>query len=101
MTTKEYITKSLSKFEISNDEIDLIIVENGLEESSSVNVRESKQAICKSIGAWLPVKASVSEGGVSMTWNLDAIKIYYSALCKELGVTDLSVPQVRDKSNLW
>lgn len=101
MTYTEYIAKSLSKFEVSSDEVDLIIVDNGLNANEQVDVIQAKNAICKSIGLWLPVKSSVSEGGVSTSWNLEAIKVYYSALCSELGVSDNTAPKIVDRSNIW
>lgn len=101
MTNREYITKSLSKFDVSTDEIDLIIIDNDLNESGLVDVTIAKQAICKSIGAWLPIHSSVSEGGVSVSWNFEAVKLYYSTLCQELGLSDVAVTSVRDRSNIW
>ena len=101
MTNREYITKALSKFDVSTDEIDLILIDNELNEEEAVNVLIAKQAICKSIGAWLPIHSSVSEGGVSLSWNFDAVKLYYSSLCQELGISDVAVTSVRDRSNIW
>lgn len=101
MTNREYITKSLSRIDVSNDEVDLIIVENGLVSEFDVNIKECKQAICKSLGAWIPMYSSMSEGGVSKSWNMEAVKLYYSNLCNELGLTDNSKPTVRDRSNAW
>ena len=101
MTTSEYLRKSLSKFDISTDDIDLIIVENELIEEASVNVRQAKLAICKSLSVWLPVLSSVSEGGVSKAWNVEGLKFYYSTLCLELGIVDPTQPKIRDRSNSW
>jgi hypothetical protein len=101
MTNKEYITKSLSKFEVSTDDVDLIILENQLDGSANADIKTSKQAICKSIGTWIPIYSSIAEGGVSKSWNFDAIKLYYSSLCRELGIDDSSAPTVRDRSNIW
>jgi hypothetical protein len=101
MTNSEYIRKSLSKFEVSSDDIDLILVENGLTGESTLDLKAAKSAICKSLGVWLPIFSSVSEGGVSKSWNFDALKLYYSSLCSELGVTNANVPSVRDRSNIW
>lgn len=101
MTNHQYIAKSLSRLDITSDEVDLIIVENQLDAASEVNVRECKQAICKSFGVWIPLYSSMSEGGVSKSWNLEAVKLYYSGICKELGKIDISQPTVRDRSNVW
>ena len=101
MTTRDYIKKSLSKFDVSTDDVDIIIVDNGLVGESEVNVREAKTAMCKSIGTWLPVVSSVTEGGVSKSWNFDALKLYYSTLCEELGLKDITKPTIKDRSNRW
>jgi hypothetical protein len=46
---------------------------------------------------------NVSEGGYSISWNMDAVKLFYAALCNELGVENVLVnrPKVRDRSNFW
>lgn len=101
MTTREYIEQKLDKFDVTQNEVELIIVENSLVGDSPVDVRAAKLAICKSFGVWLQVYASISEGGVSKTWNYDAVKLFYSALCVELGIADVTKPVVKDRSNIW
>ena len=101
MTNEEYITKALSKFEVSTDDIDLILIENGLDAIAELDIVSAKQAICKSLRAWLPIHSSISEGGVSKSWNIEAVKLYYTSLCRELGFDDSGTPQVRDRSNIW
>lgn len=101
MTTRQYLQVALSKFEVGDSLVDLIVVENSLVPDSDVCVDDVKRAIHRSLGTWLPVQASVSEGGVSMTWNLEAIKLYYSSLCRELGLEDNTQPTIRDYSNIW
>lgn len=46
---------------------------------------------------------NVSEGGYSISWNMDAVKLYYSALANELGVENVLVsrPKIRNRSNMW
>jgi hypothetical protein len=101
MTTRQYLQIALSKFEVGDSLIDLVVVENSLDPDSDVSVDEVKRAIHRSLGTWLPVQTSISEGGVSMTWNLDALKLYYSALSRELGLEDITKPTIRDMSNIW
>jgi hypothetical protein len=50
----------------------------------------------------LPV-ANISEGGFSLSWNMDALKMWYNALCKELGKENIlgGKPKVRNRSNSW
>lgn len=101
MTTRQYLQVALSKFEVGDSLVDLIVVENSLVPDSDVCVDDVKRAIHRSLGTWLPVQSTVSEGGVSMTWNLDAIKLYYSSLSRELGLEDITQPTIRDYSNIW
>lgn len=101
MTNKEYIQKTLSRLDVTGDEVDLIIVENGLNSTSDVDVKACKLAIAKSFGAWIPLYSSMSEGGVSKSWNMDAVKLFYSGLCSELGIVDNTKPTVRDRSDAW
>ena len=104
MDAREYIASRLKKFELDNDEIDLILVENNIvEDGSGVNVIEVKTAICKSLSVWLPIHSSISEGGVQKQWNTEALKLYYSALCNELGIDDIYsvTAKIRDASNRW
>ena len=46
---------------------------------------------------------NVSEGGYSISWNMEAVKLYYAALCNELGKENVLVarPKVRNRSNIW
>ena len=93
---KEYLTKTLSRFNLTEDDIDLILAEHpGLEEANF-------NAIYKSMSEILPV-ANISEGGFSLSWNMDALKMWYNALCKELGKENIlgGKPKVRNRSNSW
>lgn len=104
MTYKTYIGASLSKFNLSETEIELIMVDNGINAEDEVDVNIAKKAIHKSLTVWLPTHSSVSEGGVSESWNFEAVKIFYDALCKELGLENVinsHQSTIRDKSNLW
>ena len=46
---------------------------------------------------------NVSEGGYSISWNVDAVKLYYNALCTELKLDNVlfSRPKIRNRSNIW
>ena len=46
---------------------------------------------------------NVTEGGYSVSWNMDAVKLFYNALCNELGKENVlfSRPKIRNKSNIW
>jgi len=100
MTNKEYIVAKLSKFDVEDSDIEIVLVENELNPDSNVDVKACKTAVCKSLSQWIPV-SNVQEGGFSRSWNIDALKLYYESLCKELGVTSVIQPSVRNMSNVW
>lgn len=89
---------------MSSDELNLILVDNSLSADDNVDVVLAKTAIYNSLSQLIPVYSSVSEGGVSFAWNLDAIKLYYGILCTSLNLENkISVPEneIRDRSNMW
>lgn len=91
MTNKEYISATLSRFNISDSDIDLILVNQGLNPDDQAEVQVLKMAIFKEITLFLPL-ANISEGGMSISWNIEALKTWYSLLAKELGEEDLLNP---------
>lgn len=104
MTYKEYISTVLDKFNVSEKEIDIILLDNSLGADDDVDTGIAKTAIHKNLSSWLPIHNSISEGGVSESWSIEAIKLYYSALCNELNLSNViseSTSAIRDKSNIW
>ena len=87
MNYKEYLTATLSRFNLSETDIDLIIINQGLEDGE-VDVKTAKMAIFKEFSLVLPL-ANISEGGFSISWNFEALKMWYSQLAHELGEVDL------------
>lgn len=103
MTYKEWITKTASKFQIGADEVELILCNQSAlipDPEATVVVKTAKTALCKEIATLVPL-ANISEGGYSISWNWDAIKLWYNATCEELGITNASKPKIRNKSNAW
>ena len=98
-TNREYLTASLGKFGLSADDIDLIMVETP-ELEGPLNVALCKESMYNSLSAILPT-ANISEGGYSISWNVDALKLWYSSLCNELGKTNVLKPKVSNRSYLW
>ena len=82
MTNKEYLTKSLNG-------LNLIACDVAVYNRMSVILKGMLQ--------------NVSEGGYSISWNMEAVKLYYAALCNELGKENVLVarPKVRNRSNIW
>lgn len=87
MNYKEYLAATLSRFNLSDADIDLIIINQGLE-GGELDVKTAKMAIFKEFSLILPL-ANISEGGFSISWNIDALKMWYSQLANDLGEVDL------------
>ncbi len=107
MTNLEYITAKLSKFNLSEEDCKIILIENSLNADDEVSVKDVKLAIYNNFTDWLPTYKSISEGDVNEAWNNEAIRLYYNLLCKELGKENVlnaledEKSEVRDRSNIW
>lgn len=103
MTYKQWITKTGARFQLSADDVDLILTNRTdliPNPDAVVDVKTAKTALCKEFASLIPL-ANVSEGGYSITWNWDALKLWYSQTCAELGLQDITKPQIRNKSFVW
>lgn len=104
MTNKEYLNKSLNGLNLSQDDIDIVLMKGGLEADEKADTRACDEAVYKRMSVILKgMMQNVSEGGYSISWNMDAVKMYYAALCNELGKENVLVarPKVRNRSNIW
>lgn len=104
MTNKQYLTKALSGLGISEDDIDVILMKAYLDSDAPADVRGCDIATYHRMSIVLKgVMQNVSEGGYSISWNIDAVKLFYNALCNELGLENVlfARPKIRNKSNLW
>lgn len=104
MTNKEYLTKSLNGLNISEDDIDIILLKGGLDASGDVDTTICDMSVYNRMSVVLKgMMQNVSEGGYSISWNIEAVKLYYSALCTELGKENVLVsrPKIRNRSNYW
>lgn len=88
MNVKEYLTATLSKFQLSPSEIDLIMINQGLTEEEPVDVMTVRTAIYNEFSALIPVM-DISEGSMSIKWNMAGLRAWYSLLAKELGKEDV------------
>lgn len=104
MTNKEYLTATLSRFGLTETDVNLIILNQNINEVESVRVPEMKAALYSEFTSIIPL-ADVSEGGYSIKWNMEAIKLWYSQLANELGrdniLDGLSADEINDASWRW
>lgn len=103
MTYREWFTATARRFGIEGAEVELIMA-NQTElipnPEDTVEPKTAKTALVKEFASIIPL-ANVSEGGYSVTWNMEAVKLWYNQTCDELGITPADKPKVRDRSNVW
>lgn len=109
ITVQEYIETKLQRFNISIGDVELAaaLVENGLGVSDAYapgNAKKVKETFVSIIPEML-LMSEVSEGDLTIKWNIEGVKAYYAMLCKELGIDDklnnVSTPTITNRSNLW
>lgn len=107
MTYNEYLGAVLGKFGLSATEIDFILIEADLTPSAVITGPEDKVKLKTAVYQQIPLMiaglSDVSEGGYSVKWNIDGIKLWYATLAAELDLEDQLTPKavIRDKSNRW
>ena len=68
--------------------------------SDVADPKTAQKALCLEFAQLIPL-ANITEGGYSVSWNMEAVKAWYSATAAKLGLQDVTKPQVRNRSNLW
>ena len=104
MTNKQYLIKYLDELNVSENDIEIILLKGGLDGEATVDIYACDIAVYRRFSAVLKSAAkNVSEGGYSVSWNMEAVKLFYSSLCNELGVENVLVvrPKVGNKSDFW
>lgn len=103
-TNKEYLSKSLGGLDVSDDDIEVILLKAGIDPGASADFAACDLAVYNRFSVVLgAMTQNVSEGGYSISWNIEAVKLWYSALCRELGKENVleSKPKIRNRSNFW
>jgi len=104
MNYKEYITLALNRFDVGDDVVNLLFVNQEAlipNPEREVDVRIAKSAICNEFASIIPLWSQMSEGGSSIGLNFDAIKLWYNQLCEELGIVPVTDNIVKNISNAW
>ena len=103
MTYREYITSVATRFNASETDIEVLLAnQQGLipDADATVDTKTAKRALCAEFATLIPL-ANISEGGYSVSWNIEALKIWYNPTCDELGITPVGKPRVKNRSNIW
>ena len=103
MTYREYITSVAARFNATESDIEELLTNQqklipNPEEAADPQV--AKRALCAEFATLIPL-ANISEGGYSVSWNIEALKIWYNATCDELGITPVGKPRLKNRSNIW
>jgi hypothetical protein len=98
MEVQAYIKDKFQTFGIDMSEAEILDISlnagvNVDDEMTTDNKRQVDIAICRFIPALLLRPQSVSEGSVSFSYNYQAVKDYYSLLCKQYGIKDELSPK--------
>ncbi len=112
MTNSEYLYSSLRHFGFDQDDVNIILFKSKLSAEGSADARLCDEAIYDRFTFILSAMSqNVSEGGYSVSWNVEAVKLYYYSLCKELGKPNILAEAqaeeekpkctITNKSNLW
>ena len=104
MKIAEYIKEKIQSFGIAMSETDFfdVMLASGLSEKSDEEITEDDMsAVAYGIYTFIPVlltrPKSISEGGVSVSWDIGGLKEYYSLLCKTYGFDDLLADEDKPK----
>lgn len=103
MTYREWITATVARMNINGTDVDLILTNQAdliPDETAQVDIRTAKLALCHEFASILPM-ANISEGGYSISWNMEAVKVWYNSMCRELGIASVFNPKVKGRSDLW
>ena len=104
ITNKEYLTMSLGNLNVSETDIDVILLKAGMDADATADVTGCDLAAYNRVSVVLAAMTqNVSEGGYSLSWNIEAVKLWYNAICRELGKENVleAKPKIRNRSNFW
>lgn len=101
MTNREYITATTQRFNFSETDL-LVLFENQkqIDPEAECDTTACKKALVAEIATILPLY-NVSEGGFSISWNFDAIKLWYTLACKELGIIPVATTPTLKHVSVW
>jgi len=105
MTNKEYISSTLGLFGITDDVIEVMLLDADLNGSDYCDVSACKRAMLSDFHLIrVAAHRNVTEGGFSMSWSdcETALKNFQNKLADEVGDDgNLNGAGCRDRSNLW
>ncbi len=112
LTNIAYIRKQLGGFGFDDEALEIILLKSEVSPKDKADFIACDRAIYKHFSFLLGTMAkNVSEGGYSISWNVEAVKLYYNNLCQELKEPNVLLlaseeeakakMAVVDMSNIW
>ena len=108
MTNGEFIISQLGAFGVTD--ADLMIISDTVKLDDELIVADAEKAMIPLIAkaTMSPYQKSVSEHGLSVSWDMGNIGWWYRYLCKKYGVTPdpmvesaLGLSVIKDRTSKW
>lgn len=108
MTNGDFILSQLQAFNIGD--ADLMLVADQIDPDGELVVAEAEKAMIPLLAkaAMSPFQKSVSEHGVSVSWEMGQIGWWYKYLCKKYGIKPdddvlaaLGLSVITDRTSKW
>jgi hypothetical protein len=103
MNNQEYLTRSLKTFGLQTEDIELILFKAQIDPNAyATDMQLLDEAMYQHLPLMIASLSNVSEGGYSVSWNFEGLKLFYSSLAISLGKPDAfnKKPTVIAK-NIW
>ena len=103
MTYRDWFIQTCKRFELSEEDVDLILINQSAfipDVTADVDVKKAKIALCKEFASLIPLY-NLSEGGFSLSWNMEAITQWYNFTSREVDIKNALKPYVTAHNNLW
>lgn len=103
MTYKDWTTRTVAKFELTKEDVELMLFNQKAlipNPDAEAVVSIAKKALCYEFATLIPL-SNISEGGYSVSWNFDAVKLWYNATCREVGLQPIGTPKVKSRGGIW
>lgn len=109
MTNGEFISSQLAAYGITDADL-LLVSEDIKVDDELTSVADAEKAMITLIAkcAMAPYQKSVSEHGLSVSWDMSGISWWYRFLCKKYGITPdetvmeaLGQTVIKDRTSKW
>lgn len=104
MTNLQYMKLNCGGLSTNADELTAILTDAGLSPNADADMAACDLVLYNHFSIVIrQALMNVSEGGMSISWNMEAVKAWYSLLCAKTGQPDVVFgrPVIRDRSNMW